>query len=101
MLDIQLFRVDQGGDPDKVWRRSLSLSLFLVLCAFPPPPFWSTNPHPLRAQIRESQRLRFSNVEWVDEVIAEDTKWRQCMGVHRDINHLSVVVSFANSFFPL
>lgn len=43
MLDINLFRVDKGGDPELV---------------------------------RESQRRRHDPVEWVDQVIEMDKKWR-------------------------
>jgi seryl-tRNA synthetase len=43
MLDINLFRVDKGGDPELV---------------------------------RESQRRRHDPVEWVDQVIDMDKKWR-------------------------
>jgi seryl-tRNA synthetase len=43
MLDINLFRVEKGGDPELV---------------------------------KESQRRRHDPVEWVDQVIAMDQKWR-------------------------
>lgn len=67
MLDIKLFREDQGGDPEKVRyhrNRHHLCHLELLLTSGP------------CVQIRDSQRKRYAPVEWVDEVIAFDQQWR-------------------------
>jgi len=54
VLDIELFRPEKGGDPNK---------------------------------IRALQEKRFKSVKLVDEVVDNDTLWRQCK-YHINITHL-------------
>ena len=80
VLDIDAFRAEKGGNPDKV-KVKIRMKILEMSLKWSPKKrklcMTAGTDQVLYFQVRENQRKRFKDVSMVDKVLDSDEKWRK------------------------